>query len=277
MRTHHRSRKPHHGRTVMLWLVCLAFILSSAWSISAIAKPRKVNSVEWKTNWIHPGGTTVRSKDLKHLITQLPNANAIRDDYLSYFRVNLGHGQSTVVTITPLNYQNTISCPSLSTNKGKIEGSCRAKHKNLKKFPKNTKITLKVKTPGNPPRYIYWTIKPRRSALRPNARSRATQIYEIGPSHMTAFIQNARIKGYTFHVIPQDHFDNPPGNLQKPGVFPLQITDPSPRPERTINYVWERGSTSHSTYTVIGTGHRHGSFHVCRKNDVKCWLDLFVG
>ena len=178
---------------------------------AVLAKSRKVSSVEWQTNWIHPGATTTRSTDRKALTTKLPEADAIQDDYLSSFRIILGGGQNTVVTVTPMSYQNSISCPSLTANKGMIKGSCRAKRDGLKKFPKNTRVTLKVKTPGNPAHYLYWTLQPRRSTVIPK-RPPATQIYEIGPAQIPYFIMEAKWRHYKFRIIPQGNYVNPPGN-----------------------------------------------------------------
>lgn len=177
----------HLSRFSLTWIVFSLVALSSLTCInSSIAKPRKVSSVEWQTNWIHPGATTTRSQDRNSLTTKLPNKNVIQDDDLSPFRIILGGGQNTVITVMPMSYQNTFSCPSLNANKGVVEGSCRAKKNGLKKNSKNTQVTIKIKTPGNPARYLRWNIKPRRLSVIPQ-RPPATQIYVIGPTQMPAF------------------------------------------------------------------------------------------
>ena len=197
---------PHAMARVVFFILMIVSLLSVD---SVLAKPRKVSSVEWQTNWIHPGAITIRSSDRKALTTKLPNKNAIQDDYLSSFRIILGGGQNTVVTISPMSYQNTISCPSLTANKGMIKGSCRAKRDGLKNFPRNTKVTLKVKTPGNAARYLYWNIKPRRSTVIPK-RPPATQFYEIGLHQISEFVKVAKSRNYQFRVIPQKHYRHPP-------------------------------------------------------------------
>ncbi|GJL54164.1 MAG: hypothetical protein NPIRA02_12960 [Nitrospirales bacterium] len=207
------SRFSIHGRQhLTAWITYSFVMIVSLLCIDPVlAKPRNVSSVEWQTDWIHPGATTTRSRDRQSLTTTLPNKNSIQDDYLSTFRIILGGGQNTVATITPMSYQNVISCPSLNANKGVVQGSCRAKKDGLKTFPKNTQVTLKITTPGNPARYLRWNIRPQRSSVIPR-RPPASQIYVIGPAQMPHFIQEARWRDYKFRVTPQSNYVNPPGN-----------------------------------------------------------------
>ena len=208
-------------KAAALWMT---IFLCSSWIVlpvnSAMAKPRKLSNVEWQTDWIHPGSSTARSQDRRGLTTQLPRKTRIKDDYHSPFKVQLSGGKNTVVTITPMSHQQAIVCPSLTVSTHVVTGYCRAKRNGLKNIRKKTKITVKVKTPGSPARYLSWTLKPW-GPTNPPPSSRATQIYVIGPAQMPAFIREARERHYRFRVIPQRNFSNPPGNHY--GVLYQQI------------------------------------------------------
>ena len=201
---------PYFSTRIVLSILTILGLLAIDVVLAKPRKVRKISSVEWQTNWIHPGATTTRSSNRSTLTTKLPVKDAIQDDYLSTFRIILGGGRNTVVTITPMSYQNVISCPTLIGNRGMLTGSCRAKSDGLKEFPRNTKVTLKVKTPGNPARYLHWTIKPRRSRGIPK-RPPTTQIYEIGPTQIPDFIREARWRHYKFRIRVEKNYLGPSG------------------------------------------------------------------
>lgn len=216
-----KSKKTKKQLNKKVWLVLPFFLLLNFVSVEmGFANPRKVTSAEWKTGWNHQNATTIRSSDRKTLITNLPGANSI-NSLTSHFRMTLGGGNNTVVTITPKQYQEWITCPTVTVNRPSTDGRCLAKHhtpnnKGLRYLTQRTKVKIEVKSPGHTARYLYWEFvplgaPPLTGRPLPTPGRVGTQIYEVGPNQIWAFFSKAIEGGFNFILgeINRTALDNP--------------------------------------------------------------------
>lgn len=283
-----------------IWLAVL-FIISNFVAVEALlANPRKVSSAEWNLGFNHQPATTTRSSDRKTLFTNLPAVNNINSSLTSLFRLYMGGGSNTVVTIRPLQYQEWIQCPTVTVNGPFIDSFCEVKHHTpndtgLRHLTQRTKVKFEIKSPGHTARYIYWEFVP--LAAPPVTGTplpipgQQSQRYEIGPAGIGTFFRTAHERGYLFLIaeinpLASDYpITNPPvGNVH---IQPQFILDsggvlikfgniyPAPAPpsilagKRVLIRMFDGKQTLNPGWTFESLKYRNQPGENCRRMNFK--------
>jgi hypothetical protein len=283
--------------------ICLACLLIISNFIDvevSSANPRKVGSAEWNLGWNHQSATTTRSSDRKTLLTNLPDANNINGSLSAQFRLYMGGGSNTVVTIRPLQYQEWVSCAAVTVNSPFIDSFCEVKHhtpgnNGLRYLNQRTKVKLEIKSPGHTARYLYWEFVP--LAAPPiigtplPSPGQQLQTYEIGPANIGAFFNTAKERGYLFLAseinpgISDTPVTNPPiGNIHITPSFILHSGGvlikfgniyPAPAPwsilagKRVLVRMFDGKQTLSPGWTFESLNYRGQPGEVCRRMNFK--------
>lgn len=159
----------------------------------------KVTGAQWKNNWNHPGANTSRSGST--LMTQYPTTGSIPSLYRAYFRVTTNAANTLLpIYISPLTQKSIISCKNITPTKVKpiYESYCQVDGNKALQLTAQTKIRLKIHSPGGGTKYLYWTLVPPYVNATPTAPAKTN--YHLAGTKLYNFYYSSRLHGYTFKI-----------------------------------------------------------------------------